>query len=52
MASLRSRRLENQNLLYGIPYWLRTCAGPVAELDRAVLAMAGLDAEPKRPLTY
>lgn len=44
--------LENQNLLYGIPYWLRTGAGPVAELDRAVLATAGLTAEPKRLLTY
>lgn len=39
--------LENQNLLYGIPYWLRTGAGPVSELDRAVLADAGLVAEPK-----
>jgi len=44
--------LENQNLLYGIPYWLRTGDGPVTELDRSILATAGLTAEPKRLLTY
>ena len=40
--------LDNQQLLYGVPYWMRTGAGPIDRLDHAVLREAGFSDEPSR----